>query len=305
MNNDINLVWIINKNDMFETDWLYELLKLGGIRYNEIEDLSRTKIYNNAIIVFNHASHEISYDNYFELYEKNNIPFIAIQLSDETLGVSYEFYKLNMCKYVFRNYYHPFHENNPNVKIFGMGYKKDFNKTQTNYYIFPWYNWCFIGTIHSSERIKSLKHFENIRPYCLITGDTFGKGVDIATYKEIMCQSRFALCLMGQGNIETFRIYEAMEANCIPVVIAYTKYQQIYPSYWHKIFPWISNEKDLPFIISYTDSWEDASSILTNKLESLSPQEYLEMRKKLINFWKYAKKQWANELNVATNLILN
>ena len=288
MEKSVKLVWLANENEMFEEEWIRMLFKgMRNLSFEVVYDTDRTTIYKNAVIVCNHADHKIPYDDYFQKYEDAKVPFAAIHLSDEILGVSYKFYDYQMCKVVFRNYFHPDHMSNPKVRVFGLGYKTGFASAPSIYEATPWYHWCFVGTIHNQERAKNVAIYEPIIPHFLIAGDTFGKGVDIATYKRIMELSKFSLCLMGQCNVDTFRLYEAMEANSVPIVLGKTPSQDCQPSYWHFMFPW---EKDLPFII--VNSWEEGFEKMKEYL--YKPLEYMQLRARMQNFWKETKEIWSN-----------
>ena len=284
------LIWLSDPDELFETDWIRELL--SEVSYTEQYHPERSRTFQNAVIVFNHARHEVDYNSYFAKYEASGTPFIAVHLSDETLSASCEFYNMSMCRYVFRNYVHPSWLKHPKVRFFGLGYKTGFARKETGdgQSFIPWYQWCFVGTIHpnASDRWSAIQCFAHVFPKLLVTGDTFGKGVSIETYRDVLENSKFALCPIGQCNIDTYRFYEALEANCIPIVLTQTPVQPYKPSYWHFLF---QTQDALPFLME--ESWDKALQKMEQTLQD--PAIYLNLKQRSKTFWQQAKRRWIHD----------
>lgn len=280
----MKLVWLLDPNILFETDWLRSLLPSDMEEVTECDDL-----VDDALIVFNHS---IDYESYFKRYEDAGKSFAAIHLSDETLGDSVEFYKYNGCQFVVRNYHHPIHSLRYNVITIGLGCKQGYyacldsalvNSTAQRYY-----HWCFAGNLHDQERRKAVQTFLPIIPYKLhTTTDGFNSAQSLSTkdYAQWLQESKFAICPVGQGNIDSFRFYEACEAGAIPVVICNTPYQNYPTSYWHYMFPMCN---DFPFIMA--KDWDDAYGQMQVIL--MHKEKYEEMQKALCVFWQYVKDYW-------------
>lgn len=283
----MRLIWLLDPNSLFETDWLRLLLPDDIEEVVAFDDLNT--LYHNGIFVFNHS---IDYEAYFRKYEDANIPFAAIHLSDETLGDSVDFYKYINCQFVIRNYHHPVYSFMYNVITIGLGCKSGFYQELDPRFVknteHRFYHWCFAGNIHDKARLEAIEMFQTIIPYQLhTTTDGFNSrnNLSVKEYAELLQSSKFALCPIGQGNIDSFRFYEALEAGAIPVVLANTPYQ-VYPSsYWHAIFPM---HQHFPFIMA--KDWEDARRQMFAVL--MRKEEYEDMQYVLGIFWREAKQYW-------------
>ena len=286
----MKLVWLFdNPENLHEYEWIHDLVAPISSCITEVIESDRTTLHEQAVYIFNHVAHTIPYEEYFAKLQAAEIPFGAIHLSDETLGDTCNFYDFDMCKFVYRNYHHPIHCKNERVKVLGLGYKNGFRSAKSVYEPAPWYHWCFAGTFHSQDRVDAIRNFESLVPFLVVEGQGFGTGVDTETYKRMMELSKFAICLMGQCNVDTFRFYEALEANSIPVVLRKTSNQPYEPSYWHAVFPW---ETHFPFIM--VDTWEEGVTRMRELLDT--PITYLETRVQLQQFWARAKKIWSDML---------
>jgi hypothetical protein len=256
-----------------------------------IVDDKNNEVYEDALIVFNHS---MDYESYFKRYQDIGVAFGAIHLSDETLADSVDFYKYDTCQFVIRNYHHPIHSLRYNVITIGLGCKQGYydcldselvQSTRQRYY-----HWCFAGNLHDRERLHAIKAFLPMIPYKLhTTTDGFNSKQSLSTkqYAEWLQESKFAICPVGQGNIDSFRFYEACEAGAIPVVLGNTHYQQYPSSYWHYIFP-MYQDTTFPFIIA--KDWHDACEQMQALL--MQKEKYEEMHKHLCIFWKDVKQYW-------------
>ena len=110
------------------------------------------------------------------------------------------------------------------------------------------YKWTFIGTPHRSSRHDLLFQFSEIEPsYCYKTTKFNEKIIDTNTMTEILSSTEFIPCPNGFFHPETYRVYEALECECIPIVENAFKY-------YDRLFP------DNPFI--KVDKWIDAKPII-------------------------------------------
>lgn len=229
------------------------------------------------IIVFNHS---VDYNAYLQKYTR---PFVAIHLSDETLGDDISFYSLPLCRHVFRNYWHPIASNLANVTTFGLGYKTGFcDSLSLQSYNSRQYIWCFAGNIHNEQRAKFIEPFLKLQPhFCHVTYDKFNSshGLDVCSYRSMMEQSMFALCPIGHGNIDTFRLYEAMEAGAIPVAVSMTDVQPY--DYWGLLF----GTNDIPFVRG-----SGPDEVYAEVLRLVA--DYQRISEKVRIFWANAKEKW-------------
>lgn len=94
--------------------------------------------------------------------------------------------------------------------------------------------------------------------------DGFGKmAVPKEEYVEKLARSKVALCPSGIESPDNFRLYEALEAGCIPVVDAFSTAHQA-PGFWQLLFG-----EDIPFpIVKYWDELPDIiEDLITNYTE--------------------------------------
>lgn len=79
--------------------------------------------------------------------------------------------------------------------------------------------WCFLGNLNAA-RAEMIAEFRRLEPHRLhvyrIRG--FGRPVERAEYRSILRSSMFVPCPMGNVMLETWRLYEALEAGAIPLL---------------------------------------------------------------------------------------
>lgn len=285
---------------MFERAWLYELASAqNDIEIAETYDpMLRSVAAKGAVIVFNHS---VNYEAYLHWYDENRVPYVAIHLSDETLGDSCDYLKSPMCLHAFRNYHTPSHSYNAKVTTVGLGYKTGFTTTNTDTNSAcqkerPWYHWGFAGNVYDERRKEAIAAFEDVWPRFLHTtrGTDFNNkaGLPITEYAAALAECKFALCPVGQGNLDSFRVYEALEAGAIPVVLARSPAQPYEPSYWHALF---APEPAVPFVIG--DTWADCRAQVLDLLAT--PETYQARRLSVLAFWAKWKNIWGSQLREA------
>lgn len=304
--NVIELVWLVNRDGMFEKDWMdYLFQDLSHIHITEIHDDLE---YKFPIFIFNAS---FAYEEYLTEFNEERIPFGVIHLSDETLGNTCNYLDLDSCMFAIRNYHHPIHSTHAKVTTIGLGYKHGFHNPthdappalrSPN----PWFHWCFIGAVHHQARHDAVSTFLQVKPYLLkvSNGGFNSASLSIAEYKNTMVLSKFALCPIGQGNLDTFRIYEAMEAGCIPVVLTRTKEQPYYPSYWHALFSITSGDSEIssPIPLVMADTWGECLRAMESLLQN--PIMYYDLQQKMTIFWEKQKQKWRLQIADKVKLLV-
>lgn len=80
----------------------------------------------------------------------------------------------------------------------------------------------------------------------------FRQGLGASEYAFAMRNTRIAPCPSGPHSLDSFRLYEALAAGCLPIVEMYTP-QGFDGNLWSEMFdpgcpiPWVSTWADLPF----------------------------------------------------------
>jgi len=192
--------------------WIFDLL--SEIRFQEVENLNEVEDLDVLILVDSEIkSKEIFYKNVLNKYKN----VYLIHLGDEGGEVDKKFY-LNF-KHVFRTFYLNSFSSVLNVTCIPIGYKTGLinNSTEINN---RKYNWNFLGTVHGASRYDLIFQNKNIKPnYINITKKFDGKNsLDAEQYYKIMGDTKFVLVSHGYYHPETYRLYEAIESGCIPII---------------------------------------------------------------------------------------
>eukprot|EP00667_Euglena_gracilis_P013906 EG_transcript_14385 len=82
------------------------------------------------------------------------------------------------------------------------------------------YNWCFLGDPHKSSRKEMLRALRAVPRGMWFTYRGFGSRSmrSAARMRATMANARLCPAPSGYRNVESFRVYEALEAGCIPIV---------------------------------------------------------------------------------------
>lgn len=141
------------------------------------------------------------------------------------------------------------------------------------------------------ECFKSMK--ESKTHFC--SGFNAADGLKVDKYREMLDNSVFALCPPGQDSMDSFRLYEALEAGCIPVALNRTERMPIQPSYWHAIF---LGETELPFVLGNT--WEECASLMKTLIERNDTKN---TQLKCKELWKNTVSKWKEETKNKLSLL--
>lgn len=271
--NKRNVIYFKPMNDdkyLWETDWLKELLPIN--EYNHIQfscdknDLHKNNIINGSIIVSGNIEKHVS-------YVPNSVSDVyLIHLSDEYLKTSIDNIYPRF-KHVFRNYWKDCLP--ANCTVFPVAYKIGFNKikVQNNSVKNRQYMWSFAGaTKLKPEReimIKNMEEFSMNRHKHITTGWNSSNSLSTDKYKNIMSESIFIPCFIGNWNMETSRLIEALECQCIPIVQEQTNNQPF--KLWNKLF----DSESLPFI--QIKEWTNIKDILNELTKDMDKLEQLRL----------------------------
>jgi hypothetical protein len=140
------------------------------------------------------------------------------------------------------------HQLPDNVRVIGTGIPPDTSmigqyKFSAQIRVLDWY---FSGQITTTRRIAMVEQLERLdtedHKFVLNKTDGFTKGFSHEEYYENFANSKVAICPSGAVTPDTFRLYEAMEAGCFPIV---DDVSPVYDSagFFHMLYP------DAPFAI--------------------------------------------------------
>lgn len=273
--------WLTQDHFLWEADWLRFLVR--PIQdYIDVEfEEKQIKTDENTILI---CSHAVPYRKVLDRLRANGKKYAIILLSDENLRDPCEWLHDPQCVGAVRNYINPMLLGHPKVSVFGLGYKiglvKNFDKEESRELV-----WSFAGTPHS-DRKNILEKFKILGPNKMHKCSGFGAadGLDTSEYAALLKNSKYVLCPPGQDSMDSFRIYEALEAGCVPVCVKNVGQWHLHPSYWHGVF---AGEPTLPFVCENT--WDECLSAVT-QIEA--DENYTLLQGNCKEFWDRWKKIW-------------
>lgn len=279
----ISLIWQADRKTSWEEDWILELL--SGFNVETIDDGNYEKFSKNSIIIVS-AMHNFSDSHlYLEKLHQKNDPFGVILLSDEKYKASTESYKY--AKFVLRNYWHKRFLKYNNLIVFPLGYKSGFWKNRYSSIkeiSYREYTWSFVGQVKDKPTRESMiSAMKQIPSYFL--HETFAwedpQSLSVDEYKGILLKSTFVPCPRGWWNLDSFRVYEALECGCIPIV---EKSPIDYFSHLFRHHPLIA-----------IDSWHQAPDLINKFLSN--PILLEQRRQKIYDWWKNYKKNIRSQIS--------
>jgi alpha(1,3/1,4) fucosyltransferase len=206
----------------YERRWIQELL--GDSIPFRVETLQDGKEMPSKPIVIVQKPYVELYTRLFEEWEKEKFPYYVLHLSDEFGTDPIDFYSFSQCLGIVRMY--PRKEI-PLAKtlVIPLGYhwtmaegsEDPLNKTPR----LPFRNttWSFYGTGWQNRK-EQLAPLTTINPHSLLLVDSWESPNKLTHNQYIarLLDSIFVPCPRG-NNIETFRLYEALECGCIPIYV--------------------------------------------------------------------------------------
>ncbi len=264
----ISVIWQVDKAGIWESDWIKEVL--AGVDYEEIQD-GRFSVFKNRSIIIVSADHKSKRKKYFKSLQNKKYTFGVIQLSDETYAVPDDFYK--KAAFILRNYWH---KNGAQKTVaFPLGYKRGFWDGCSSKAPLPLekrkYTWSFAGQIEKSTRIAMINSMKKVSSYHVHEINSFGDTNSLGTeaYRQLLQESIFVPCPKGWWNLDSFRVYEALECGCIPIV------EKAPLDYFTKFLG--------PHPFLSVENWEEAPALMEELLSH--PDKLKEQQEKTTAWW--------------------
>jgi len=222
----LKLIWQIDPGGAcWESDWVRFLI--SGLDYTEIIDGKYRELHDGAIVVDNQIGPQRR-PYYFEMLQRGN-RFALIHLSDEHYGDDASIY--NFANLVLRNYWSRAHAADKCVIGIPLGLMNGF-KVETSPSTFERrYVWSFAGNTAKRAREEMLTamswvkgghvHATSAINPRVLTSEQRGATdapLPVEDYARLLSDTIFAPCPAGWENLDSFRVCEALEAGCIPIV---------------------------------------------------------------------------------------
>ena len=255
----------------YSDKWVFEILK--KIKFDFIkseEDLEKNDV---LIIVDSGIEKKANY------YTKLNLicsKMFLIHLGDE-FGV-FDLSKIySNFNFIWRSFCSNRYFNNDKVKCLPIGYKSGVC-LNNNKEVSRKYKWAFVGTPHKSSRHDLIHQLSEIKPFFSHQTNKFNeKIISVEKMSEILSSTEFIPCPNGFHHPETYRVYEALECECIPIVEnAYKYYDRLFPKN--------------PFL--KIDKWQDAKKIIME----WDTKKIKEKRKECKIWWNDYKNKYQEDM---------
>lgn len=209
------------QNDFLERDWIEEIIgkPLEFIPFGKEESPTFQPI-NFILIQKWSAVEQIILQKLNTLAEQKK-PAVLIHLSDETVNDPVSIYDHPAVKLVIRNYVRKDIPPSDKIITIPLGYvrnrslKGKFKKLSERTLA-----WSFAGSVDKPNRIEMLQTLATIELNSMKLLPTWKHPLpeEADEYMKTLEDTRFIPCPKGQ-NYETYRLYEALEAGCIPICV--------------------------------------------------------------------------------------
>lgn len=232
---------------------------------------------DHALLLFQRTPPMFQVDRYKALLDKASAKVILLHVSDEDGKDPIELYNHPAVKHVIRNYYRKDCVGRSNVTILPLGYSVKAPPTSSTFSERS-LMWSFAGSLDRPGRKEALSVLHALTPFESKTKATFGDPSPLqgSAYTDQLRDSKFIPAFKGFWSLESFRLYEALEAGAIPLYVpSEGKLGDEYTEVLGK-----SPVLALP-------SWEQAP-ILLNQL-SKNPAVMEQHRQDLQTWWKEKK----------------
>ena len=295
----IDLIWGCNAERQLEVHWLVELLSPLQPHWIEAtENLNpdqltpgrpRVLIETGLLLLERHASHErqqiLKQQRLQRLHTLSSIGrFTLIHISDEEgLDGDQLYPMLPETTTIWRNFTYDRFDTNNLIHHFPIGPRKEFlgslgQKTASERTI----PWAFMGTLwRTGNRTLATSIFLKDHPSGeFFGGKFFGGGLPIEQYRDRLQNSIFALCPEGDRHFDTFRLYESLQAGCIPLVAERDgqAFRLLGPKFPMPIF----------------ETWKTASKFVGEHLKNPETLNLLQMQCK--QWWNASKSRLSEKL---------
>jgi hypothetical protein len=280
---DINLL-----TQCWEGDWIKEIFTSNDKIIYKFNKFANNVLYTNPILIVNSKTL-----NNIKYFEQNK--FMIYNTSDETLTLNTTFINHVNCLHVFRNYIKP-KLNNEKLTYIPLGYKQGLFKSKSQNIVQSntnrKYIWSFCGETKKSQRNIILKSIEIFKPNLIhsISHWNSNDSLHCDDYRILLENTFIVPCLIGNCSIDTFRLYEALECGCIPIVLKHNVNFDKTENYYEILF----GKHIIPTINNFSE--------LKNKIQQLLDEGLEHKRLEICNWYNSYKKELKYNIN---NIIYN
>jgi hypothetical protein len=263
---ELTLVWNRPKHSSWEVSWIEYLFR--NIPHTTVENLNHDLYLDNSVII-DTLQWAPYHDDYTATLARKACRFGIVHLSDETRQDNISSYQYS--RFVLRNYYR---EGMPSkVMHIPLGYNTGFADIPDNA---PSsrrkYIWAFVGERWDSNRNDMFAAMSNVPNGKIYVANHHGPRLDPIDMSRIYRDAVFIPGPHGWWVIDSFRVTEALEAGCIPIIEK--------SDYWAEI-----HGADLPFL--QINTWSQAPARVQSLMSN--PEEVESLRLKCHAWWSRRK----------------
>jgi len=272
----ITVIWQLAPEKSWEREWVRHLL--SSLPHTEIIDGSHSAFHDNALVIDNFIGPS-KRPYYLELLKRGH-RFGLIHLSDERYVDDCSAY--DFANVVIRNYWSALHAANRRVLTVPLGTMNGFAGNAGRPASARTRIWSFAGEINKSTRQAMIAALRTLDPgFVHPTGASSNPSpgaaapLGIEDYAAILSDTIFAPCPSGWVNLDSFRVCEALEAGCIPVVERRPGYD------YFQLFL-----GDHPMVT--IDDWTDAPAAMRILLDN--PETLEQRRRACADWWQMMRR---------------
>jgi hypothetical protein len=279
---NLKILWQIDpRENYWETDWVRYLL--SGLNCTEIIDGRYEQFHDGCIVLDNRIDPQKT-GYYFEMMKRGH-RFGLFHLSDEQFYDDCSAY--SFANFVLRNYWARAFADDKRVLVVPLGMMNGFRIETQKPARERNHVWAFAGNAKKSTRAQMLAAMSTIsggfyhgtygtEPPAHPIGDAsdLKAPLAVADYARLMSEAIFAPCPAGWENLDSFRLCEAFEAGCIPIVEKRPTYD--YFRYLMGAHPALAIE-----------SWSETPALIQALMDN--PEALEEKRVLCANWWRTFK----------------
>ena len=258
----LTLVWNRPRDKSWEPDWIEYLFR--NIPHATVENPNHDQFYENSIVI-DTVRWADYHDQYCAELVKKGYEYAVIDLSDETRNSSTASY--DRANFVLRNYFRP--GMSEHVLHFPLGYNTGFATISDNPYASERTNtWAWVGQRWDQTREQMKNAMLSIPNGAIHIAADETQRLTPVEMSKVYRNSIFVPAPHGWFIIDSFRVTEALEAGCIPIVEVSDYWQQLYG-------------EEPPFI--QIKNWADVPDVVNGLL--LDPELLEELRTRCYTWW--------------------
>lgn len=272
------LIWHYEPAQVDHRDWIRFLL--SDVVQGEIVDLQGAVVTPCSIVVEDNRSPTPA--SFFELARRNG-PVGLFHISDQYFSFDYKKYRC--FDFVLKTHWSAAFEVD-RLMVVPIGYQSDMPfKSEIKPGSQRTYLWSFAGVLKAS-RFEMVKALRDVKPNYVHAIPTKDQRITKTRYFELLENSVFAPCPMGNVIMESHRLYESLEAGCIPILE-----KRLFVSYHEHLL------QDPPLI--FVRSWREAK----RRMLALAADraELDRLQHEMYAWWQHFKKDLKKRVTALAN----